>query len=102
MASPTAVRLAAASDAAAIARSYNEGIDDRLATFETEHRTADQIRAQLQEKGEKYPTVVVERDGSVVAWAGAGAYRGRPCYAGIAEHSVYVARTARGTGAGQA
>ncbi|HEV8472601.1 MAG TPA: arsinothricin resistance N-acetyltransferase ArsN1 family A [Methylomirabilota bacterium] len=102
MASPTAVRLAAASDAAAIARIYNEGIDDRLATFETEHRTADQIRAQLKEKGEKYPTVVVERDGAVVAWAGAGAYRGRPCYAGIAEHSVYVARAARGTGAGRA
>jgi phosphinothricin acetyltransferase len=37
-----------------------------------------------------------------VAWASAGAYRARPAYAGVAEHSVYVARAARGTGAGRA
>jgi phosphinothricin acetyltransferase len=45
--------------------------------------------------------VVVERDGRVVAWASAGPYRARPAYAGVAEHSVYVARAARGTGAGR-
>jgi phosphinothricin acetyltransferase len=45
---------------------------------------------------------VAERDGRVVAWAGAGPYRSRPAYAGVAEHSVYVARAARGTGAGRA
>ena len=36
-------RDAAADDAAAIARIYNEGIDDRVATFETRHRTADDV-----------------------------------------------------------
>ena len=46
--------------------------------------------------------MVVERDGSVIAWATAGPYRSRPCYAGVAEHSVYVAREARGAGAGRA
>ena len=45
--------------------------------------------------------MVVERAGTVVAWASVGPYRARPCYAGIAEHSVYVARSARGTGAGR-
>jgi phosphinothricin acetyltransferase len=44
---------------------------------------------------------VVEREGRVVAWAGAGPYRSRPAYAGVAEHSVYVDRAARGTGAGR-
>ena len=96
------VRLATAADAPAIAAIYNEGIADRIATFETEPRTVEQIRGQLADKGERYPTVVVERDGRVVAWAGAGAYRSRPAYAGVAEHSVYVARSARGTGAGRA
>ena len=37
-----------------------------------------------------------------MAWASAGPYRSRPAYAGVAEHSVYVARAARGTGAGRA
>jgi phosphinothricin acetyltransferase len=95
-------RLAGPGDAAAIAAIYNEGIADRVATFETEPRTAVQIAAQLADKGDRFPTVVVERDGGVIAWATAGAYRSRPAYAGVAEHSVYVARAARGSGAGRA
>jgi L-amino acid N-acyltransferase YncA len=95
-------RLATPADAPAIAAIYNEGIADRVATFETEPRTVGQIATLLAEKGESFPTVVVERDGQVIAWAGASAYRSRPAYAGVAEHSVYVARTARGTGAGRA
>ena len=95
-------RLATTADAAAIAAIYNEGIADRIATFETEPRTAEQLAGQIAEKGDRFPTVVVERQGQVVAWAGAGAYRSRPAYAGVAEHSVYVARAARGSGAGRA
>jgi L-amino acid N-acyltransferase YncA len=95
-------RLATAGDAAAITAIYNEGIADRVATFETEPRTPAQIAQQLADKGDRFPTVVVERDGQVVAYAGASAYRSRPAYAGVAEHSVYVARHARGTGAGRA
>jgi len=95
-------RLARDDDAEAIARIYNQGIEERIATFETEPRTAIDIRAALAERGERYPTVVAERDGRVVAWAAAGRYRARPCYAGVAEYSVYTAREARGTGAGLA
>lgn len=95
-------RLARDGDADAIARIYNQGIEERIATFETEPRTAADIRAALAARGQRYPTVVAERDGQVVAWAAAGQYRTRPCYAGVAEYSVYTAREARGTGAGLA
>lgn len=95
-------RLATPEDAAAIASIYNEGIADRIATFETAPRTVAQLATQLAEKGDRFPTVVVERGGRVIAWASAGPYRSRPAYAGVAEHSVYVARTARGSGAGRA
>jgi len=95
-------RLARLDDAPAIARIYNQGIEERVATFETEPRTAEEIAAQLTTKGDRHPTVVIERDGLVVAWATAGPYRGRPAYAGVAEHSVYVDRAARGAGAGRA
>jgi phosphinothricin acetyltransferase len=97
-----AVRLAGPQDAEAIARIYNQGIEDRVATFEIEPRTAADIAATLARKGEHYPTVVAEQAGRIVAFAGAGPYRDRPCYAGIAEHSVYVDRAARGAGAGRA
>jgi phosphinothricin acetyltransferase len=99
---PTRTRLATAADAGAIAAIYNEGIADRVATFETEPRTEAEVARQLTEKADRFPTVIVERDGRVVAWAGASAYRSRPAYAGVAEHSVYVARAVRGTGAGRA
>ena len=72
-ANPFRTRLATPADAPAIAAIYNEGIADRIATFETEPRTSAQITAQLVDKGDRFPTVVAERDGQVVAWAGAGA-----------------------------
>ena len=91
-------RLATLADAAAIAGIYNQGIEERIATFETEPRSTAQIEAQLAEKGDRYPTIVVERDGDILAFAGAGPYRTREAYAGVAEHSVYTARQARGVG----
>jgi phosphinothricin acetyltransferase len=95
------VRLAVAADAAAIARIYNQGIEDRIATFETEPRTTADIERLLEQRLGRYPAVVVERGGQVVAWASAGLYRARPCYDPIAEHSVYVDRAHRGTGVGR-
>jgi phosphinothricin acetyltransferase len=66
-------------DAAAIAAIYNEGIEDRIATFETEPRTVEQIAAQLIERGDGFPTVVVECDGRVIAWAGQVRMRAGRC-----------------------
>ena len=94
-------RIATVADAAAIVHIYNQGIEERIATFETEPRTVEQLAAQIAEQGDRYPTVVVERDGRVVAWAAVHPYRSRPCYAGVGEHSVYVERGARGSGAGR-
>ena len=93
-----AARPALPGDAAAIAAIYNDGIEDRVATFETRRRTPDDIRAWF----DGHPVVVVaDQGGRVIAWAATFTYRPRECYAGIAEFSVYVARDARGRGAGR-
>jgi phosphinothricin acetyltransferase len=93
------IRKAAAADATAIAAIYNDGIDDRVATFETRHRTADEILAWLDSP---HPIVLVTDDRDrIVAFASASAYRPRECYAGIVELSVYVARAERGRGFGR-
>ena len=91
-------RPATPDDAPAIARIYNEGIEDRVATFETRPRTEEEIRAWFDGR---HPVVVVEDDGRVLAFASTSQYRPRECYAGIAECSVYVAREVRGRGAGR-
>jgi L-amino acid N-acyltransferase YncA len=92
-------RPATTHDASAISRIYNEGIADRVGTFETRTRTADDVRAWFDGA---HPIVVVEDDGGqVIAFASTSVYRPRDCYAGVAEFSVYVARAARGRGAGR-
>jgi L-amino acid N-acyltransferase YncA len=40
-------------------------------------------------------------DGEVLGWASLSSYRPRACYAGIAEFSIYIDRTARGLGLGR-
>ena len=93
-------REARREDAAAIARIYNEGIEDGLATFETRPRGPEEIEGWL---ADGVPVVVGEEDGAAVSWAAAHPYRpDRRCYEGIGEFSVYVAREARGRGAGRA
>jgi phosphinothricin acetyltransferase len=81
-----------------MARIYNEGIEDRMATFETRPRSADDIRKWFDGI---HPIIVVEDDRQVVAFASTSQYRPRECYAGIAETSVYVARAYRRKGAGR-
>ena len=77
---------------------YNQGIEDRVATFETLPRSAEDVRAWFDGT---HPIVVVEHEGRIVAFASTSTYRPRECYAGIAEFSVYVDREARGRGAGR-
>lgn len=90
-------RAANPADAESIAAIYNEGIEDRVATFETRPRSAEDIRAWFDGI---HPMIVVE-DGGIVAFAATFPYRPRECYAGIAETSVYVARSHRRRGAGR-
>jgi L-amino acid N-acyltransferase YncA len=92
-------RAAVPEDAEAIARIYNEGIEDRVATFETRPRSAEDVGGWFDGV---HPIVVAEDGGRVLAFASTSTYRPRECYAGIAEFSVYVAREARGRGAGRA
>jgi L-amino acid N-acyltransferase YncA len=92
------LRLATTDDAPAIATIYNQGIEDRVATFETRLRTPREIEQWFDDV---HPIVALETDQQqVIAFGSTSVYRPRPCYAGIAEFSVYVERAYRGRGAG--
>ena len=91
-------RLASPDDAEPIARIYNDGIHDRVGTFETRPRTVADVRSWFDGT---HPIVVVESNGQVIAFASTSTYLTRECYAGIAEFSVYVDRAFRGKGAGR-
>src|SRR4029450_4503229 len=76
-----AARPATPADAERIAQIYNEGIEDRVGTFETRPRSTDDVRPWFDGR---HPIIVVEDDGAIVAFASTSSYRARECYAGIA------------------
>jgi phosphinothricin acetyltransferase len=76
---------------------YEEGIAGGDATFETEAPSWKAWdKAHLSEH-----RLVARCGDEIVGWAAVVPVSGRCAYAGVAEHSVYVAAAARGQGAGR-
>jgi L-amino acid N-acyltransferase YncA len=114
------LRRATEADAAGICEIYNQGIDDRLATLETERRTPDERRQWLKARGARHPVIVAEitqpdtisnrpptdRAGqagpaTIVAWGSLNQYNPRDAYRHVADFSIYVERGHRGRGVGR-
>lgn len=98
------IRDATPADAAPIAEIYNQGIEDRVATLETELRSAEERAAWLAARGERHPVLVAldEDDGALIGWGSLNPFNPRPAYRHVADFSVYVARMRRGRGVGDA
>jgi L-amino acid N-acyltransferase YncA len=95
------IRPATQADAPAIADIYNQGIEGRMATYETTLRTPQDIAATLRSGEGRFPFLVAELNGRVVGWASVSTYRPRECYRGIGEFSIYIHSDARGQGVGK-
>lgn len=91
-------RPAGDDDAPTITHIYNQGIHDRIATFETRPREAAEMLPSQRDP--RFPFLVATVGGIVVGFASTSSYRERDCYAGIAEFSVYIERSWRGQGIG--
>lgn len=90
------IRAGVADDAPGICIVYNQGIEDRVATFETNARSPDDIAHWFGDHA--YPVVVAEEDGQILGFASTSAYGARACYSGIREFSIYVHREAKRRG----
>jgi L-amino acid N-acyltransferase YncA/protein-tyrosine-phosphatase len=88
-----------AAHADAVLAIYQEGIEEGDATFESGTPTWPDFDAS---KLAEHRFVAVDDDGDVLGWMAATATSDRCVYAGVVEHSVYVARAARGRGVGRA
>jgi L-amino acid N-acyltransferase YncA len=93
------IRRAEPGDAAEVAQIFNEGVEDRVATFETREAAPDDARRWIADE----VVIVAEKDGAVIGWAKAGPYTDRHhYYDGVREATVYVKRAARRSGVGRA
>ena len=96
------IRPATEADAEAICRIYNQGIEDRLATLETELRTPDERRQWLAARGPRHPVIVAETAAPAPSpGPRSTSFNARDAYRFVADISVYVERQWRGKGAGR-
>ncbi|MDQ8044537.1 MAG: GNAT family N-acetyltransferase, partial [Patulibacter sp.] len=93
------IRPAQPDDLPAVTTLYNQGITERIATFETDERTLTEIETWLPAP---LPFLVACCDGDVAGWARITPYSPRHAYRGVGEHSVYVDRQRRGHGVARA
>ncbi len=121
------IRAATAADAAALCRIYNQGIEDRVATLETELRTPEERAAWLAAKGPRHPVIVAETTdpivagaepetisaspataraansavATIIAWGSLNQFNAREAYRHVVDFSIYVDRAYRGRGVGK-
>lgn len=95
------IRAATPDDAAAICTIYNQGIEDRIATLETDLRTPEERRQWMAGRTPRHPVVVAVTDGQVVGWGSLNPFNPRPAYDHVVDLSVYVERGWRGRGVGR-
>lgn len=96
------IRRARPADAEGLAEIFNEGVRDRVATFETRSASPEDALRWIDEE------LVLVAEGpdfgrELVGWAKAGPYSdAHHYYAGVREATLYVARAARRSGVGSA
>ncbi|OBQ65492.1 MULTISPECIES: GNAT family N-acetyltransferase [Mesorhizobium] len=95
------IRPATSADLDTITEIYADAVTHGTASYELEPPGRAEMGtrfAALTAGG--FPYLVAEKDGAVLGYAYAGAFRPRPAYRFIVEDSVYVAPEAKGQGVG--
>jgi L-amino acid N-acyltransferase YncA len=94
------VRASALSDAPILAAIYNQGVEERVATFQARPHTGRDFEERIRTGA---ASLVAEAGGRVVGWAGIVPYCDpAPYYKGVGECAIYVERSARNQGVGRA
>ena len=95
----TAIRLATASDADAIATIYRPYVEGTRISFEERAPDATEIARRMESP--LHPWLVAEEDGRVLGYASSSPYHRRRAYRWTVETSIYVAADAQGHGIGR-
>ncbi len=98
-----AIRAARESDLDAITAIYADAVENGTSSYELSPPGRAEMGKRFAALAEgRFPYLVAERGGDLLAYAYAGPFRPRPAYRFVLEDSVYVAPHARGQGAGTA
>ncbi len=95
------IRPAHAGDLPAITRIYNQSVEERASTADTQARSLEERALWFAQFDDRYPIWVYEEKGQVLGYACLFKYSPKDGYRFATEHSVYIAREARGRGFGR-
>ncbi|HET6906492.1 MAG TPA: arsinothricin resistance N-acetyltransferase ArsN1 family B [Rhodanobacteraceae bacterium] len=87
-------------DAERICEIYNHYVTKTIVTFEERPVTADEMRARIDAVADKFPWLVLERDGGIAGYAYAAPWKARIGYRFSVESSIYFAPEYVGHGFG--
>lgn len=95
------IRKAILTDLESIREIYNQGIEDRIATLETDAKDIVYMQNWFDARQGRYVVHVAEMNSQIVGWASVGPYNSRCAYQGVGDLSIYIQREHRGQGIGQ-
>ena len=96
-----AIRNASLEDAGRLLEIYKYYVINTAITFEYEAPSLEEFRKRMEKTMERYPYLVILRDGRIEGYAYAGAFVGRAAYDWSCEVTVYLDHDARKCGLGR-
>lgn len=98
----TVIRSASLEDAGRILEIYDYYVRHTAISFEYDTPSLEEFRERMRRTMERYPYLVVSRDGSIEGYAYAGPFHSRAAYGWSCETTIYLAPAARKQGLGRA
>lgn len=95
------IRDSVETDLQSILPIYNQGIEDRIATLETEIKDYAYMKDWYEKHQGRYKVIIAEYENQIIGWASINPYNNRCAYVGVADISVYISRSYRGKGIGK-
>ena len=95
------IREAAVDDAARLLEIYAYYVEKTAITFEYDVPSLKEFRGRIAHIKERYPYLVIERDGVIEGYAYAGVFKDRAAYDRSCEMTIYLDREAVGGGLGR-
>lgn len=95
------IRIATENDAEQLLDIYAYYVKNTVISFEYEVPSVEEFQARIHKTLTKYPYLVSERNGKIIGYAYAGAFKERSAYNWSVETTIYLAHGLQGQGLGK-
>ncbi|MBQ9550830.1 MAG: GNAT family N-acetyltransferase [Lachnospiraceae bacterium] len=95
------IRRAETGDAGRLLEIYGYYVQNTAISFEYETPSLDEFKARIENTLKRYPYLLIEKNGKIMGYAYAGAFKARAAYDHSCEVTIYLDRKAKKCGLGR-